>query len=534
MDHGMVDGRGNGNGNQRGDILSAVRMWFFLCLLVWSLMVVSVTAMATSSSSKLDTRELFSVAPLMGHTHRHYRYFFRHLSRQAHLYTEMIPASQIVQAYEQGLRDRNLQSSDSNYHPDRLLELFAQAQNDLQSSSSTRFDILDELLRCERDALLEGPVHLQLGGRDPEILAKAAAIGAAYGYDSINLNCGCPSNSVSGRATGAALMREPELVARCVEHMSHSVDAVSSRVAISVKHRLGVRSMAVYNAQDDREQGDEEAFATCHEFCRIVSLGGNVSKFHVHARLGLLEDLESTTLWVPSDDSEANQPQETTTPEKINHKRAQYAAKRRARKATIDNRNVPPLRPNVVNLLAGEFPHLEFVTNGGIQSVKQVQDRVLYPEVGGPIGAMVGRAVINHPCSFASVDSAIWGNISQPKTKTREQLLKAYIEYCEKEEARFQMIGGAPGGLENARRKLTGVPFHLFVGEDGSDAYQRRISKLAARAQRHSSHAMLAAALAEVPESSRTKLVTDFTPHDSLETYEMFVKRSGPLQRSVY
>jgi tRNA-dihydrouridine synthase A len=526
-------------GRRNGNVLSAVRMWFFLCL--WgSLMVVSVTAMATSSStSKADTRELFSVAPMMGHTHRHYRYFFRHLSRQAHLYTEMIPASQIVQAYEQGLRDRNLQSSDSNYHPDRLLEfLGVQVQHDLQSSSSTGFDILDELLGCDRD-ILEGPVHLQLGGRDPEILAKAAAIGAAFGYDSINLNCGCPSNSVSGRATGAALMREPELVARCVEHMSHSVDAVSSRVAISVKHRLGVSSMATYNAQEDRKKGDEEAFATCHEFCRIVSLGSNVSKFHVHSRLGLLEDAatpdsEATTLWVPSDDSEASRPPEITTPVKINHKRAQYAAKRRARKATIDNRNVPPLRPNVVNLLAGEFPHLEFVTNGGIQSVQQVQDRVPYAEDGSPIGAMVGRAVINHPCSFASVDSVIWGNTSQPKTKTREQVLKAYIEYCEKEEARFQIIGGAPGGLESARRKLTGVPFHLFVGEDGSDAYQRRLGKLASRAQRHSAHSMLAAALAEVPESSRTKLVTDFTPHDSLETYESFVKRSGPLQRSVY
>lgn len=467
----------------------------------------------------------------MGHTHRHYRYFFRQLSRQAHLYTEMIPASQIVQAYEQGLRDRNLlQSSDSNYHPDRLLEF---VQNDLQLSSSSRFDMLDELLRCDP---LEGPVHLQLGGRDPEILAKAAAIGAAYGYDSINLNCGCPSNSVSGRATGAALMREPDCVARCVEHMSHSVDAVSSRVAISVKHRLGVRSMATYNAQEDYQQGDEEAFANCHKFCRIVSLGGNVSKFHVHARLGLLEDSatpdsESSTLWVPSDDdSEANQPQETI-PEKINHKRVQYAAKRRARQVTIDNRNVPPLRPNVVNLLAAELPHLEFVTNGGIQSVEQIQEGVQFQEGGCPIGTMVGRGVINHPCSFASVDSAIWGNVSQPKT--REQVLKAYIEYCEKEEERFQMIGGAPGGLESARRKLTGVPFHLFVGEDGSDAYQRRLRKLASRAQRHSAHSMLTAALAEVPESSRTKLVTDFTPHDSLEKYE-FVKRSGPLQRSVY
>ena len=511
-------------------------MWFFL-LVLWSLVVVSVTAMATGSNSKSDTRELFSVAPMMGHTHRHYRYFFRQLSQQAHLYTEMIPASQIVQAYEQVLRNRHLQSSDSNYHPDRLLEF---VQNDRPSAGSTRLDILDELLRCDNNNILEGPVHLQLGGRDPEILAKAAAIGAAYGYDSINLNCGCPSNSVSGRATGAALMREPEVVARCVERMSHSVDAVSSRVAISVKHRLGVRSMASYNAQDDRNQGDEQAFATCLEFCRIVSLGGSVSKFHVHARLGLLEDAaESTTLWVPSDDDSqaANQQQlqeTTSTPEKINHKRAQYAAKRRSRKVTIDNRNVPPLRPNVVNLLADEFPHLEFVTNGGIQSVTQLQDRVSHRQDGGGqmIGAMVGRAVINHPCSFSSVDSTIWGN-NNSEPKTREQVLKAYIEYCETEERRFQNIGDAPGGLESARRKLAGVPFHLFVGEDGSDAYQRRLRKLASRAQRHSSHAMLTAALAEVPESSRTKLVTNFTPHDSLEKYE-FVKRSGPLQRSVY
>jgi hypothetical protein len=121
-----------------------------------------------------------------------------------------------------------------------------------------------------------------------------------------------------GRATGAALMKEPKLVAaRCVERMSYSVDAVSSRVAISVKHGLGVHSMmaSYINVQDDRQQGDER-----HEFCRIVSLGGTISKFHVHTRLGLLEDAaeQSTTLWVPSGDSEAanKQVQETTPSEK--------------------------------------------------------------------------------------------------------------------------------------------------------------------------------------------------------------------------
>ena len=105
-----------------------------------------------------------------------------------------------------------------------------------------------------------------------------------------------------------------------------------------------------------------------------------------------------------------------TTNKSIDHKRVQYRAKETARKATIQNRSVPPLRPNVLDLLANEFPNLEFVANGGVSSMAAVRERIYNrPTHGGVIGAMVGRAAINDPCSFATADS-LWDNTAPTTT----------------------------------------------------------------------------------------------------------------------
>src|SRR5579863_6304003 len=132
----------------------------------------------------------FSIAPMMDWTDRRCRAFHRLLTRRARLYTEMVTADAVV------------------FGPrERLIGFAAE----------------------------EHPVALQLGGADPARLAEAARIGASFGYDEINLNCGCPSDRVQSGRFGACLMREPELVDDCVAAMAAAVD-----VPVTVKCRIGV------------------------------------------------------------------------------------------------------------------------------------------------------------------------------------------------------------------------------------------------------------------------------------------------------
>ena len=139
----------------------------------------------------------FCVAPMMDWTDRHCRYFLRLISRHARLYTEMVTAPALLHG-------------DVPRHLD--------------------FD------RSEH------PVALQLGGSDPAMLAHGARLGEQWGYDEINLNCGCPSERVQRGSFGACLMAEPELVAACVKAM---VDVVS--VPVTVKHRIGIDKTESYD-----------------------------------------------------------------------------------------------------------------------------------------------------------------------------------------------------------------------------------------------------------------------------------------------
>ena len=503
--------------------------------------------------------ELFSVAPMMGHTHRHYHYYFRHFSKYATLYTEMIPAGQVVSAYEQVLSKQKQSTSAMA----RLC--YDEIQEVLQSRERSEPCLLDSILKLMTPSKglngpQNGPIVLQLGGRNPELLALATAIGTLYGYDGINLNCGCPSNAVSSgsRSGGAALMREPELVAQCVEEMSKAAERMTRAVQssslaepslsipeLSVKHRLGVHEAATYNAGADHLQGDTESHQQCREFVRLVTLGSHVSKVQVHARLGLLGDFdansdnndseeERATLWVPGQDSTSS----ASTSKKVDHKRLQYRAKQRARQATIKNRSVPPLRPGVVDRIAEDFPHLRVVTNGGIQSIEDIEQRLRLDESlgrdkGVVLGAMVGRAAINHPCSFAGVDSLWVGDESRDNVPTREDVLLDYIQYCQREED-ASGINYPDLSMAAVRRKLVAVPFHLFVGEAGNEGYQRRIRKLLSRADRYTSAGILTAALAEVPAESLIKPLNQFsTTLEDIPVYTSSFKRSGPLQRMI-
>ena len=202
----------------------------------------------------------YAVAPMMDWTDTHCRTFHRLMTRRALLYTEMVTTGAILH----GPRDRLL-GHDASEHP----------------------------------------VALQLGGSDPQELAEAARVASAYGYDEINLNCGCPSDRVQNGRFGACLMREPELVGRCVEALKAVVD-----VPVTVKCRIGV------DDQDPRQALDALVDA-------IVEAG--VDGVIVHARKAWLQGLSPK-----------------------------------------ENRDVPPLDYGLVHALKRDRPNLFVAINGGI------------------------------------------------------------------------------------------------------------------------------------------------------------------------
>jgi tRNA-dihydrouridine synthase len=646
-----------------------------------------------------DTKELLSVAPMMGHTNRHYRYYYRLLSKRTYLYTEMIPSSQIVSAYNRAKEIYNndlpkkseLESNSIIPTPNEIINVVQQVidnpsfeyQSAALASKSLPYEVLTLHQLLATSCSQESPVVLQLGGNDPTTLGIAAAIGAAWGrcsrwnqdnsqqnslqhshqsqsqsqYIAINLNCGCPSNAVGGRAGGCALMATPELVLECVDSMRSSIDEIYNTLllqeesssllseqqqqqskqqqsqqsilstpphpppTITVKHRLGIRDAISYNATCDRLQNDDEAFNEVSSFIRTVSSNDSVSTFHVHARLGILGDFVDDTndddgndeeeedddennnnkkkkkkikqtLWVPTDDDDRATITDTNTDNnkdgegeeiriKIDHKREQEKARRRSRRSTIKNRDVPPLRPNVIYKLTAEFPHLDFVSNGGITNMREVVKEVTGN--GDVMGAMVGRTIINHPCSFAAADQLLWNdqsndsnnddNITSSSTSsssseikrrpTRGDILLHYIKYCDEEEDRIVSYGASQQHIENLRRRLIAVPYHLFVGENGSDKYQRRIIKLKDKLQivtttsttssgttnknpnqmnkntsmkSMKASTILKGAMSFIPKTTLDKCIDDYVEWNDILKYDHLggLKRGSALQRVVY
>jgi len=161
----------------------------------------------------------------------------------------------------------------------------------------------------------EAPVALQLGGSEPEDLARAAKLGEQWGYDEINLNCGCPSERVQRGAFGACLMNEPSLVADCVKAMR---DAVS--VPVTVKHRIGVDAV--------------EDYAFVRDFVGTVADAG-CGVFVVHARNAILKGLSPK-----------------------------------------ENREIPPLKYDYAYRLKQDFPALEIVINGGIKTLDEAEQHL--------------------------------------------------------------------------------------------------------------------------------------------------------------
>lgn len=309
-----------------------------------------------------------TTAPMMDWTDRHCRVLFRHLAPHARLYTEMVTTGALIHGGEPQHR-RHLGFSD-----------------------------------------IEHPVALQLGGSERDDLARAAKLGADWGYDEINLNCGCPSERVQRGAFGACLMAEPGLVADCVKAM---IDVVPASVPVTVKHRIGLDYMVDYGF--------------VHDFVGTVANAG-CRVFIVHARNAVLKGLSPK-----------------------------------------ENREVPPLRYDVVRQLRTDFPALTFVLNGGITTAQQCVD--LLGESAGASsalhGVMLGRAAYHDCYSLAQAEHALFGTVMP----SREEIVERMIAYTERDIAATRGLAFHTR-LRDVARHMLG----LYAGQVGGKAWRRMLS----------------------------------------------------------
>lgn len=264
------------------------------------------------------------------------------------------------------------------------------------------------ILHGDRERLLgfdprEKPLACQLGGSEPAALAACARIAEDYGYDEINLNVGCPSDRVQRGRFGACLMAEPDLVADCVAAMR-----AACSLPVTVKCRIGV---------DERD-----AYEDLHRFVATVATGG-CQTFIIHARKAWLKGLSPK-----------------------------------------QNREIPPLRREFALQVKADFPSLEIVLNGGIQSLEEVRTWLNRFD-----GVMVGRAVYHDPYHLlAEADARIFGDPNP--IPSREAVLAAYRPYVEAELRRGTR-------LQTITRHILG----LYHGVPGGRAWRRRLGEAAGR-----------------------------------------------------
>lgn len=295
----------------------------------------------------------FNAAPMMDWSDKHCRYFWRLLTKSAVFYTEMITTGALLYGDHSHLLNFNQE---------------------------------------------EHPLALQLGGSDPAALARCATMAEDWGYDEVNLNCGCPSDRVQNNMIGACLMGEPELVAECIARMSDAV-----KIPVSVKHRIGI---------DDME--DYEGMAN---FVSTVASAG-CKTFIVHARKAWLKGLSPK-----------------------------------------ENREIPPLQYDKVIQLKRDFPQLEIIINGGINSLDQCENLLENVD-----GVMLGREIYSNPYLLAEVDQRIYGK--RDIRPTRGQVMEQFMRYCEE-----QIANGVR--LNHMTRHILG----LYQGIPGARAFRRVISE---------------------------------------------------------
>lgn len=299
----------------------------------------------------------FSTAPMMDWSDKHCRYFWRLLSQDAFLYTEMVTTGAIIHG---------------KGGPERFLGYNQE----------------------------EHPVALQLGGSKPAELAQCAKIAEEYGYDEVNLNVGCPSDRVQNNMIGACLMGHPQLVADCIKAMQDVCD-----IPITIKHRIGI--------------DDQDSYEELHHFVETVANTG-CETFIIHGRKAILQGLSPK-----------------------------------------QNREVPPLRYEIVQRIKQDFPQLEVILNGGLKTIDEMQQ-----QLGWADGVMIGREAYHNPGLLLDVDHAFYGR--EQAMLDRKNVIRAMYPYIEAHLAQ-------DGKLAYITRHLLG----LFNGLPGARQFRRHLSEQA-------------------------------------------------------
>ena len=264
------------------------------------------------------------------------------------------------------------------------------------------------LVHGRRDHLLdfaekEHPIALQLGGSDPEELGQCARFAAERGFDEINLNIGCPSDRVRAGRFGACLMAEPEVVAACVEAM-----IAATGLPVTVKTRIGI---------DDRDRYEDLV-----EFVESVAAAG-CRTIIIHARKAWLSGLSPK-----------------------------------------ENREIPPLRYDVVYRLKADFPALEVIVNGGITSLDEAAAHNARVD-----GSMMGREAYRNPFALADADHRMFG-AGVADAPDRVEVAHAMVAYARRELERGTR-------LHHVTRHMLG----LFHATSGARRWRRHLSTEAAR-----------------------------------------------------
>ncbi len=292
-----------------------------------------------------------SVAPMMDWTDRHCRVLHRLITRHTRLYTEMVTTGALLH----GDVPRHLDYNEA-----------------------------------------EHPVALQLGGSEPADLAACAKLAERWGYDEVNLNCGCPSERVQRGAFGACLMAEAPLVAEGVAAMREATP-----LPVTVKHRIGI----------DRV----ESYDFVRDFVGTVHERGGCSVFIVHARNAWLQGLSPK-----------------------------------------ENREIPPLRYELVHRLKRDFPALTIAINGGLADDEALAEQLRHVD-----GAMVGRHAYHEPWGMAAWDTRFLG-AAAPAATSREAVEDAFVAYMETLAAQ-----GTP--WSHASRHMLG----LYNGQPGARRWRQ-------------------------------------------------------------
>lgn len=272
-----------------------------------------------------------SIAPMVDKSHRHFRYFCRIMNKEALLYTEMVTAQAILNGD------------------------------------------LDKILYFREE---EGPVALQIAASNAEDAYKALKLAEEFNYTEINLNCGCPSDRVSGNLMGAALMSDKNLVYEILSAMKEATNK-----PITIKHRIGIDGTGVIQPNQDKIIMD--GYEDLLDFLDTVSKA-KPDRYTVHARSAILKGLSPK-----------------------------------------DNREIPPLDYDMVYRLKKDFDYLNIEINGGFKTLDSIKDALTKVD-----GVMIGRASYEDCYLLANLNKLNDENI---KPLSRGDIIKSYIPYVEEE-----------------------------------------------------------------------------------------------------